>query len=172
MVKSWRYLLEFVDFFTLIFFVFVFIIIVFHSFESIPVVLFKMLFSAIFLCFTLNFVIAGLLIFIFSLKKILNSFSLSLDEPKLVPLQKRFELVDKSTFSALCSLASGSSVFFEWMKDGHKLSTNTNIRIENTDDYSVLSIKNLAITDSGIYECIAKNPHGSTSTSTQLVIKG
>ena len=108
----------------------------------------------------------------FFIKKILNSFSLSLDEPKLVPLQKRFELVDKSTFSALCSLASGSSVFFEWMKDGHKLSTNTNIRIDNTDHYSLLSIKNLAITDSGIYECIAKNPHGSTSTSTQLVIKG
>ena len=90
----------------------------------------------------------------------------------MVPLQQRSELVDKSTFSVLCSLASGSSVFFEWIKDGHKLSTNGNIRIDNTDHYSVLFITNLTITDSGIYECIAKNTYGSTSTSTQLVIKG
>ena len=108
----------------------------------------------------------------FSTKKFLNSLFLSLDEPKLVPLQQRSELVDKSTFSVLCSLASGSSVFFEWIKDGHKLSTNGNIRIDNTDHYSVLFITNLTITDSGIYECIAKNTYGSTSTSTQLVIKG
>lgn len=88
-------------------------------------------------------------------------------------MPKRYELLDKSTFTIVCSLTSGSSVFFEWKKDGQKLSTNSNnIHIDNNVHYSLLSITNLTINDSGNYECFAKNPYGSVSTSTQLLIKG
>ncbi|OTF74945.1 hypothetical protein BLA29_013302 [Euroglyphus maynei] len=55
-----------------------------------------MLFSIIFLCFTSSSVLA--------------------DEPRLVPLQKRLELVDKSNFTILCSLTSGSSMVKDYLQ--------------------------------------------------------
>ncbi|OTF72273.1 hypothetical protein BLA29_007107 [Euroglyphus maynei] len=72
-----------------------------------------------------------------------------------------------------CNLFSGSRpIFFEWNKNGQKFSGTNNIRMENTNHYSLLTMTDLTAIDSGNYECIAKNAYGSASTSTQFVIKG
>ncbi|KAH9529934.1 hypothetical protein DERF_003785 [Dermatophagoides farinae] len=95
------------------------------------------------------------------------------DEPKLVPLQKIVELLENSTYVLTCNLFSGAKpIFFEWNKNGQKFSGTTNVRMENTNHYSLLTMTSLTAADSATYECIAKNAYGTASTSTQFVIKG
>ena len=104
------------------------------------------------------------------------SFVLSIvlaDEPKLVSFQKSIELLENSTYVLTCNLFSGSKpIFFEWYKNGQKFSETNNVHVENTNHYSLLTMINLTAQDSGNYECRAKNVYGTSSTSTQFVIKG
>ena len=102
----------------------------------------------------------------------MNFFLLS-DEPKLAPFQKVVEFLENSTYLLTCNLFSGTKpIFFEWNKNGQKFSGTTNVRMENTNHYSLLTMTGLTSADSGNYECIAKNAYGSASTTTQFVIKG
>ena len=81
--------------------------------------------------------------------------------------------MENSTYLLTCNLFSGAKpIFFEWNKNGQKFSGTTNVRMENTNHYSLLTMTGLTAADSATYECIAKNAYGTASTSTQFVIKG
>ena len=58
------------------------------------------------------------------------------------------------------------------MKDGKLLQSDDHTKIHQDEEYSTLSIKWTREADAGNYTCHAKNPHGSDSFSTQLVVQG
>ena len=101
--------------------------------------------------------------------------SLAIVAPKLDEFKpKRLQNLG-SKFSIYCSLQEGSKPFqFEWQKNNHVLtnSNNNQIRLENSEDSSVLIIDKLLATDSGRYTCTVRNSIGSDFQFTELTVKG
>lgn len=95
-------------------------------------------------------------------------------KPKLLPLSgDTVELIENITYPITCVLISGSKpVVFEWFQNGNKLLEKSNLKIDNQAQVSILSLTNVRISDSGKYECRAKNPFGFDSIFTNILIKG
>lgn len=82
------------------------------------------------------------------------------------PLENTFQL-----FS--CAVVSGLKPFnFEWTFNKKPLKANSNIKIENNENFSFLSIHNVKQSDSGNYSCFAKNAVGSDSILYHLNVNG
>lgn len=64
-------------------------------------------------------------------------------------------------------------ITFEWTKNGNKLFTDrtSNIKLESTEKFSLLTINRLTGIDSGAYTCIARNVYGYDLTSTKLHVQ-
>ena len=104
----------------------------------------------------------------------LFDYSLGNIPPKLDELKpKRLQNLG-SKFTMLCSPQEGSKPFqFEWQKDNHVLiNSNNNLRLESSEDSSVLIIDKLSATDSGRYTCTVRNSIGSDFQFTELTVKG
>ena len=76
-----------------------------------------------------------------------------------------------------CSIGSGEldGLTFEWFKDERKIiSSSQKIRIATApENYnSILRVIDLKQNDSGVYTCVARNPHGQDKISTNLIVKG
>lgn len=93
--------------------------------------------------------------------------------PKLIPLIDQINVFEKSTVPLMCSLNVGSNIDFEWTHNGVKLTANSNIQIENSSKYSVLTLQNVQRTHAGVYECRVSNSEGEFDiTKTQINVKG
>ena len=88
-------------------------------------------------------------------------------------MSKTYELFENDNNRIVCNVASGSSPFtFHWFKDSLPLSENQRRKIDVTEDFSILSLKNVTKQDSGSYICQVNNSFGSDSSSTKLHVKG
>lgn len=83
------------------------------------------------------------------------------------------ELVQNMSYALQCNLMTGSKpVFFDWLKNGHKLPLSNKVKIENFETFSLLTMKDLQASDSSNFTCNVHNSFGSDSTSTHLIVKG
>ncbi|KAJ6223718.1 hypothetical protein RDWZM_002263 [Blomia tropicalis] len=107
------------------------------------------------------------------IKVVVNLHLASSEKPQLIPLNKNFDLIEKSSYRIICSIASGNGPFtFRWFKNDQPLQENKFLTAQFTEDISILSFKNLTKKNSGNYKCQVNNSDGSDSSSTQLNIKG
>lgn len=83
-------------------------------------------------------------------------------------------LLSENTFQLFsCAVISGVKPFaFEWTFNGKPLKANTNIKIENSENFSFLSIQNVKRSYSGNYTCLSKNSVGSDSITFNLKVNG
>ncbi|KAH9528840.1 hypothetical protein DERF_002756 [Dermatophagoides farinae] len=95
------------------------------------------------------------------------------DPPKLLPFNVDLqELVENITYPLTCVLISGSKpIFFEWYRNDEKVAERLNVKIDNQDRISLLSLTNVQTSDSGKYECYAKNQFGQDSIVTNILVK-
>ena len=83
------------------------------------------------------------------------------------------ELIENMTYPLTCVLISGSKpIFFDWYRNGEKVMERLNLKIDNQDRISLLSLTNVQTSDSGKYECYAKNQFGQDSIVTNILVKG
>ena len=94
--------------------------------------------------------------------------------PKLMPFNGDLhELVENMTYPLTCALISGSRpIFFDWYRNDEKVMERLNLKIDNQDRISQLSLSNVQTSDSGKYECHAKNQYGQDSIATNILVKG
>jgi hypothetical protein len=84
-------------------------------------------------------------------------------------------LSEGSSFRIFCSTSAGDKpLFFQWTKNSQILSNDPKVgyKIDNSDDHSLFSIKNIERSDSGNYSCIVRNAFGEDFQSTLLIVKG
>ena len=96
------------------------------------------------------------------------------DPPKLLPFNGDLqELFENITYPLTCVLISGSKpIFFEWHRNDEKVAERLNVKIDNQDRISLLSLTNVQTSDSGKYQCYAKNQFGQDSIVTNILVKG
>ena len=94
-------------------------------------------------------------------------------KPKLMEMNNNFNLLEDISFVLHCYLLSGSKpVFFDWLKDGHRVFNSSKVKIGNFDSFSTLSLNDLHRSDSGVYMCSVKNAFGNDSVSSIINVKG
>src|SRR5699024_5307892 len=71
--------------------------------------------------------------------------------PKLTPFVDHIDLVENQTYVLACSLRSGSHITFEWTHSNAKLTSDSDISIETSSKFSVLTFKNAKRQHSGEY---------------------
>lgn len=75
--------------------------------------------------------------------------------------------------SAVCTVKLGEGPFkFEWLKDGHEIKENENIKIQNLMDSSLFIIQSVTSQSTGNYTCIVKNNAGSDRFTAELIVSG
>ena len=95
------------------------------------------------------------------------------EKPILQKLAESVVLVANRTHVIFCTMISGSQpVFFEWTKNGEKISKSDQYKLVIEESFSALTLKKLTADDSATYTCLAKNAFGQDQTSTRLLIKG
>ena len=80
-----------------------------------------------------------------------------------------------TTFQPFCSVESGSvPLFFEWSRNGQSLKSGPEIgyKIDNSEMFSIFTIKTIDTSDVGNYSCRVRNAFGSDTQTVLLSIKG
>lgn len=110
----------------------------------------------------------------FCLYFVLHFASLIYASPiRLMPLNSHIDLVENMSYPITCAVLSGSQISFDWNHNGITLTNSSDIHIENTAKFSLLTFKNVKRQHSGIYECQASNSFGqSDQTKTQINVQG
>nr|XP_013814045.1 PREDICTED: contactin-3 [Apteryx mantelli mantelli] len=85
-------------------------------------------------------------------------------KPHWVQIIKDVEAAVEDTLYWDCKASGKPKPSYRWLKNGDQLSIEGRIQIEN----GALTISNLNLTDSGIYQCIAENKHGVIYSSAEL----
>lgn len=72
----------------------------------------------------------------------------------------------------VCSIVQGNSpINIKWLKNGEQLIGSSNhLSIQKSEDYSLLTFKQVQENDGGNYSCIASNDVESAIRSTLLVV--
>jgi hypothetical protein len=94
--------------------------------------------------------------------------------PKLKPFNTGEDpLYLKDFFQLFCSVVQGDSPFtFEWIFQNNSVENSLETRIESSKRSSSLTIESVTAKHSGEYTCRVLNMAGSTSITTELVVKG
>ncbi|XP_054832379.1 contactin-3 [Eublepharis macularius] len=87
-------------------------------------------------------------------------------KPHWVQLIKDFEAAVEDNLYWECRASGKPKPSYRWLKNGEPLALEGRIQIEN----GALIITNLNLTDSGIYQCIAENKHGTIYSSAELQV--
>uniref|UniRef100_A0A670JG64 Contactin-3 n=1 Tax=Podarcis muralis TaxID=64176 RepID=A0A670JG64_PODMU len=85
-------------------------------------------------------------------------------KPHWVQLIKDFEAAVEDNLYWECRASGKPKPSYRWLRNGEPLALEGRIQIEN----GALIITNLNLTDSGIYQCIAENKHGTIYSSADL----
>uniref|UniRef100_A0A803SZR0 Contactin-3 n=1 Tax=Anolis carolinensis TaxID=28377 RepID=A0A803SZR0_ANOCA len=85
-------------------------------------------------------------------------------KPHWVQLIKDFEAAVEDNLYWECRASGKPKPSYRWLKNGDPLTIEGRIQIEN----GALIITNLNLTDSGIYQCVAENKHGTIYSSADL----
>ncbi|KAG8174361.1 hypothetical protein JTE90_011413 [Oedothorax gibbosus] len=73
---------------------------------------------------------------------------------------------------ATCALRGGSKpIKFKWSKDDQDMKKMSNVVVENSNDYSLLTISSATRENMGNYTCSVENKFGKDQSSSNLVIK-
>ncbi|KAJ6222590.1 hypothetical protein RDWZM_001135, partial [Blomia tropicalis] len=92
--------------------------------------------------------------------------------PKLLPLIKSMDLLEGHNFVISCNIYSGNGPFvFHWFKDDRPFNEHVRHKIDITENFSMLTLKNLSKIDAGTYKCQVNNAFGSDSSSSVINIK-
>ncbi|XP_035226533.1 Down syndrome cell adhesion molecule homolog [Stegodyphus dumicola] len=70
-----------------------------------------------------------------------------------------------------CAATGREPLTFQWHKDGLPIYNSQQTKIQNHDDFSVLTINSADYNSPGNYTCIVKNTDGSSSYSSELAIQ-
>lgn len=92
-----------------------------------------------------------------------------------MPLPPQSPIAENSSFRLFCSTNAGDKpLFFQWTKNGQTLSSSpqTNYKIDNSEEFSYLSIKSVSRSDAGNYSCVVRNAFGEDIKFSQLLVKG
>ncbi|XP_034296444.1 contactin-3 [Pantherophis guttatus] len=85
-------------------------------------------------------------------------------KPHWVQLIKDFEAAVEDNIYWECRASGKPKPSYRWLRNGEPLALEGRIQIEN----GALTITNLNLTDSGMYQCIAENKHGTIYASANL----
>ncbi|KAK9406070.1 contactin-3 [Crotalus adamanteus] len=85
-------------------------------------------------------------------------------KPHWVQLIKDFEAAVEDNIDWECRASGKPKPSYRWLRNGEPLALEGRIQIEN----GALTITNLNLTDSGTYQCIAENKHGTIYASANL----
>ena len=93
--------------------------------------------------------------------------------PKLAEFHTKQSKNPSSKFSLYCSVEEGQvPIELSWFWNGVSVNSKSDIKIQNHEGSSVLTIEHLKSSDSGNYSCQAKNRHGIDVQFTVLTVKG
>ena len=91
----------------------------------------------------------------------------------MLPLIKSMDLLEGHNFVISCNIYSGNGPFvFHWFKDDRPFDEHVHHKIDITENFSMLTLKNLSKIDAGTYKCQVNNAFGSDSSSSVINIKG
>ncbi|ETE66915.1 Contactin-3, partial [Ophiophagus hannah] len=85
-------------------------------------------------------------------------------KPHWVQLIKDFEAAVEDNIYWECKASGKPKPSYRWLRNGEPVALEGRIQIEN----GALTITNLNLTDSGMYQCIAENKHGTIYASANL----
>ncbi|XP_073757876.1 contactin-3 isoform X3 [Callorhinus ursinus] len=87
-------------------------------------------------------------------------------KPHWVQLIKDVEIAVEDSLFWECRASGKPKPSYRWLKNGEALVLEERIQIEN----GALTISNLNVTDSGMFQCIAENKHGLVYSSAELKV--
>ncbi|XP_062970086.1 contactin-3 [Cynocephalus volans] len=87
-------------------------------------------------------------------------------KPHWVQLIKDVEIAVEDNLYWECRASGKPKPSYRWLKNGEALILEERIQIEN----GALTISNLNVTDSGMFQCIAENKHGLVYSSAELKV--
>uniref|UniRef100_A0A8I3WME2 Contactin-2 n=1 Tax=Callithrix jacchus TaxID=9483 RepID=A0A8I3WME2_CALJA len=87
-------------------------------------------------------------------------------KPHWVQLIKDVEIAVEDNLYWECRASGKPKPSYRWLKNGAALVLEERIQIEN----GALTISNLSVTDSGMFQCIAENKHGLVYSSAELKV--
>uniref|UniRef100_A0A8C3YSX6 Contactin-3 n=1 Tax=Catagonus wagneri TaxID=51154 RepID=A0A8C3YSX6_9CETA len=87
-------------------------------------------------------------------------------KPHWVQLIKDVEIAVEDSLYWECRASGKPKPSYRWLKNGEALVLEERIQIEN----GALTISNLNVTDSGMFQCIAENKHGLIYSSAELKV--
>nr|XP_037859574.1 contactin-3 isoform X3 [Chlorocebus sabaeus] len=87
-------------------------------------------------------------------------------KPHWVQLIKDVETAVEDSLYWECRASGKPKPSYRWLKNGAALVLEERIQIEN----GALTISNLSVTDSGMFQCIAENKHGLVYSSAELKV--
>ncbi|XP_062056191.1 contactin-3 isoform X2 [Lepus europaeus] len=87
-------------------------------------------------------------------------------KPHWVQLIRDVEIAVEDSLHWECRASGKPKPSYRWLKNGEALVLEERIQIEN----GALTISNLNVTDSGMFQCIAENKHGLVYSSAELKV--
>ncbi|GBL76498.1 Down syndrome cell adhesion molecule-like protein 1 [Araneus ventricosus] len=94
-----------------------------------------------------------------------------------IPKIKKFSFEDNVQEGDLASVtciavSSQKPLLFSWSKNGQTIDLATsNVRIDNSGEYSILILDNVSLKSAGNYTCSVSNPVGSSTHTAKLLVK-
>ncbi|KAG8178099.1 hypothetical protein JTE90_017448 [Oedothorax gibbosus] len=94
------------------------------------------------------------------------------DPPRLQPILLPDMVSIGDNVVATCALRGGSKpIKFKWTKDGQEMKNVPHAVVENSNDYSMLTITSATRENMGNYTCSVENTFGQDQSSFPLIIK-